>query len=65
MAGIGANALFAAGQGAMVTDGSWLIGQYINNSPFEVCIGQLPIGPEGRRSMFNGLADSIWVGSPN
>jgi multiple sugar transport system substrate-binding protein len=65
VAGIGANALFAAGQGAMVTDGSWLIGQYINNSPFEVGIGKLPIGPKGRKSMFNGLADSIWVGSPN
>ncbi|ADI15092.1 ABC transporter substrate-binding protein [Truepera radiovictrix] len=63
VAGIGANALFAAGQGAMVTDGSWMIGQYINNSPFEVGIAPLPIGPEGRKSMFNGLADSIWVGS--
>lgn len=65
VAGVGANALFAAGQGAMVTDGSWMIGQYINNSPFEVGIAPLPIGPEGRKSMFNGLADSIWVGSPN
>lgn len=65
VAGVGANALFSAGQGAIVTDGSWQIGQYINNSPFEVGIAALPVGPEGRKSMFNGLADSIWVGSPN
>ena len=65
VAGVGANALFAAGQGAMVTDGSWQIGQYVNNSPFEVGVAALPIGPEGRKSMFNGLADSIWVGSQN
>ncbi len=63
VAGVGANALFAAGQGALVTDGSWMIGQYINNSPFEVGIAKLPVGPEGRKTMFNGLADSIWVGS--
>lgn len=63
--GLGANALFAAGQVAMTTDGSWMIGQYVNTSPFEVGIGKLPIGPEGRKSMFNGLADSIWVGSQN
>lgn len=65
VAGVGANALFAAGQAAMVTDGSWLIGQYTGNSPFEVGIGKLPVGPEGRKSMFNGLADSIWAGSQN
>ena len=63
VAGVGANALFSAGQGALVTDGSWMIGQYANNSPFEVGIAKLPVGPEGRKSMFNGLGDSIWVGS--
>lgn len=65
VAGVGgANPLFAAGQVAMTTDGSWMIGQYLN-SPFEVGIGKLPVGPEGRKSMFNGLADSIWAGSQN
>ncbi len=65
VAGVGANALFSAGQGALVTDGSWQIGQYTGNSPFEVGIAKLPVGPEGRKTMFNGLADSIWVGSQN
>ena len=63
VSGVGANALFSAGQGALVTDGSWMIGQYDSNSPFEVGIAKLPVGPEGRKTMFNGLADSIWVGS--
>ena len=58
----GAAPLFAAGQVAMTTDGSWRIGQYLD-SPFEIGIAKLPVGPEGRKSMFNGLADSIWVGS--
>jgi multiple sugar transport system substrate-binding protein len=33
------------------------------SSEFEVGFARLPIGPEGRKSMFNGLADSIWVGT--
>jgi multiple sugar transport system substrate-binding protein len=40
-----------------------MIGFYSGSSPFEVGFARLPIGPEGRKSMFNGLADSIWVGT--
>jgi len=43
-------------------NGSWMIGTFLG-SEFEVGFGRLPAGPEGRRSMFNGLADSIWVGT--
>lgn len=60
--GLGRVALFQAGQAALVIDGSWMIGTYLG-SDFEVGFGRLPIGPEGNTSMFNGLADSIWVGS--
>ncbi len=60
---LGGNALFTAGQAALLTDGSWMIGFYDDNSPFDVGFARLPLGPEGRESMFNGLADSIWVGS--
>lgn len=60
---LGPQALFQAGKGAMTTDGSWQIKNYIENSDFEVGFGLLPVGPEGRKSMFNGLADSIYVGS--
>jgi multiple sugar transport system substrate-binding protein len=59
---LGRPALFQAGNVGLIVDGSWMIGTYLS-SEFEVGFGRLPIGPEGRRSMFNGLADSIWVGT--
>lgn len=62
LSSLGASALFQAGTAALVSDGSWMIGTYLG-SEFEVGFARLPIGPEGRRSMFNGLADSIWVGT--
>jgi multiple sugar transport system substrate-binding protein len=63
IASLGSVAMFQAGQGAMTTNGSWQINNFVENSPFEVGFGLLPIGPEGRKSMFNGLSDSIWVGT--
>ncbi len=60
---LGASQLFFSGKGAMLTEGSWNVGNFLTNSSFPVGFGQLPVGPEGRKSMFNGLADSIWVGS--
>jgi multiple sugar transport system substrate-binding protein len=61
---LGRTALFQAGNIGLIVDGSWMIGSHLANE-FEVGFGRLPAGPEGRKSMFNGLADSIWVGSPN
>lgn len=55
-------ALFQNGNVAMTMNGSWMIGTFLS-SEFEVGFGRLPAGPEGRKSMFNGLADSIWVGT--
>jgi multiple sugar transport system substrate-binding protein len=60
---LGAAQLFFSGKGALITEGSWNVGNFLTNSSFPVGFGLLPIGPEGRKSMFNGLADSIWVGS--
>ncbi|GAB4116023.1 MAG: sugar ABC transporter substrate-binding protein [Roseiflexaceae bacterium] len=60
---LGATTLFTSGKGALTTDGSWMIGQYVKDSKFKVGFSMLPAGPEGRKSMFNGLADSIWVGT--
>lgn len=60
---LGASAIFNSGKGALTTDGSWMIGSYVNDATFSVGFARLPEGPEGRKSMFNGLADSIWVGS--
>ena len=60
---LGANGLFAAGKGAMALTGSWTINWYSDNAKFAKGFAPLPKGPDGRKSMFNGLADSIWVGS--
>jgi multiple sugar transport system substrate-binding protein len=58
-----AHNLFYAGRVALTLDGSWMISSYKGNSKFEIGFAQLPVGPAGRKTMFNGLADSIWVGS--
>lgn len=60
---LGSQQLVISGKGAMTTDGSWQIGNYVDNSTFKVGFGLLPVGPEGRKSMFNGLADSIYIGT--
>ena len=62
-ASLGNSAAFAAGNNAMTTDGSWMIGFYSTIEDKNVGFARLPIGPEGRKSMFNGLADSIWSGT--
>jgi multiple sugar transport system substrate-binding protein len=60
---MGGNSLFTAKKSAAVFDGSWMIGYYANSIDFPVAFVQTPIGPVGRKSMTNGLADSIWAGS--
>lgn len=60
---LGGAAAFNAGKGALHTNGSWMIGEFVNNATFPFGFARLPKGPEGRKSMFNGLADSIWVGT--
>lgn len=60
---LGGSAAFNAGNGALHANGSWMIGEFANNATFPFGFARLPIGPEGRRSMFNGLADSIWTGT--
>ncbi len=60
---IGATALFTSGKIGLILDGSWMIGFYGSNTNFPVGFARLPIGPNGRKSMFNGLADSIYAGT--
>jgi multiple sugar transport system substrate-binding protein len=62
---MGGNTLFTAKKSAAVFDGSWMIGYYANSVGFPVTFVQPPVGPIGRKSMTNGLADSIWAGSPH
>ncbi|GAB94822.1 multiple sugar transport system substrate-binding protein [Kineosphaera limosa] len=62
--------LMAANQAAMAINGSWMIGTFTSletaaGERMDIKVAPTPIGPTGHRaSMFNGLADSIWVGTP-
>jgi multiple sugar transport system substrate-binding protein len=61
-----ADTMFTQSKVAMVANGSWMIKQFLDQSKFNTEWVPLPIGPVGNRAtMFNGLADSIWVGSKN
>lgn len=62
---LGQPTMFTSGAAASVGAGSWMIGFYVENSDFNIRFAPLPTGPQGQRSMINGLADSIWVGSPH
>lgn len=60
---IDASGLFGAGKGALVVTGSWLINWFSRNVKFPYGFAPLPRGPQGRKTMVNGLADSIWIGT--
>lgn len=61
---LGSDAMFVAKKVAIVPQGSWMITHFKDNAKFEHTWVPLPTGPTGTRAtMFNGLADSIWVGS--
>ena len=58
--------IFGAGKYAMITNGSWMINQMFGYKGVETGLAPTPTGPSGKRaSMYNGLADSIWVGAKN
>jgi multiple sugar transport system substrate-binding protein len=60
------SSIFGAGKYAMITNGSWSTNQLFSAKGIQVGLAPTPIGPSGKRaSMYNGLADSIWVGSKN
>jgi len=58
-----ATGLFAAQKGALAITGSWLVHWFTENCKFEIGFAPLPKGPVGRKTVINGLADSVWVGS--
>ncbi|HST85847.1 MAG TPA: sugar ABC transporter substrate-binding protein [Kineosporiaceae bacterium] len=56
----------AAGNVAMATNGSWMIGAVFGTKGITPAVAPTPIGPNGKRaSMFNGLSDSIYAGTKN
>jgi multiple sugar transport system substrate-binding protein len=61
-----ADDMFINGKVAMIANGSWMISHFKEKAKFPTEWVALPIGPVGNRAtMFNGLADSIWIGSKN
>jgi multiple sugar transport system substrate-binding protein len=60
---LGQTAMFQGGKVALAIDGSWTIGSYTSTEGIKVGFSPQPAGREGSWSMYNGLADAIWVGS--
>jgi multiple sugar transport system substrate-binding protein len=66
MGELGGAALFHAGKGALLFDGSWRVNFHTQNAPFKVGFAPIPKGPDGtRKSNLNGVADAIWTGTDN
>lgn len=64
--GVGWADQLLAGKVAMVPNGSWMTGYLFGQASdiFEPTLAPTPIGPSGERaSMYNGLADNIFVGT--
>lgn len=55
--------VFLSGRAAIAVDGAWMIGSYVSALGAKVGFAPLPQGPAGRKTVFNGVADSIWAGS--
>jgi multiple sugar transport system substrate-binding protein len=60
---LGQTAAFQSGKAALAIDGDWTIGTYSATEDVKVGYSPQPAGPEGSWSMYNGLADAIWVGT--
>jgi multiple sugar transport system substrate-binding protein len=60
---LGQSAAFQSGRAALAIDGDWTIGTYSATKGIHVGYAPQPAGPKGSWSMYNGLADAIWVGS--
>jgi multiple sugar transport system substrate-binding protein len=62
---LGQTAAFQGGTSALAIDGDWTIGTYSSTEGIKVGYAPQPRGPKGSWSMYNGLADAIWVGTPH
>ncbi len=58
--------LYGAGKYAMITNGSWMINTTFGYKGVETTLAPPPVGPSSMRaSLYNGLADSVYIGSQN
>jgi multiple sugar transport system substrate-binding protein len=60
---LGQSAAFQSGRAALAIDGDWTISTYSATKGVKVGYAPQPAGPQGSWSMYNGLADAIWVGT--
>ena len=60
---LGQSAAFQSGRAALAIDGDWTISTYSGTKGIKVGYAPQPAGPQGSWSMYNGLADAIWVGT--
>src|SRR5262249_56597372 len=60
---LGQSAMSQAGKAALAIDGDWTISTYSATKGVKVGYAPQPAGPQKSWSMFNGLADGIWVGT--
>jgi multiple sugar transport system substrate-binding protein len=60
---LGQSAAFQSGKAALAIDGDWTISTYSATKGVKVGYAPQPAGPQGSWSMYNGLADAIWVGT--
>lgn len=64
--GIGTIESLGSGAYATLIEGSWNISNISSATSLPIQVAPTPIGPDGNRaSVMNGLADSIWVGTPH
>jgi multiple sugar transport system substrate-binding protein len=62
--GVSLQETYGAGGSAMVTEGDWNTNAYMTLKGVKTAVAPTPVGPDGKRaSVFNGLADSIYVGT--
>lgn len=54
--------LLSSGQVAMNTNGSWQMNAFTEANK-DIKFAKLPVGPEGRKSLLNGLGDSVFAGT--
>jgi multiple sugar transport system substrate-binding protein len=56
-----AEQMFARGQAAIIETGSWNLNFIASQTNFPWGVAELPVGPQGRVSVFNGLADAVYA----
>jgi multiple sugar transport system substrate-binding protein len=56
-----AEQMFARGQAAIIETGSWNLNFIASQTNFPWGVAEIPAGPQGRVSVFNGLADAVYA----